>query len=209
MKKFLLENKLIILFLSTLWFLSGCSTIPAKLQVNDNAPLVNFADARAEPNVNVGLDARWGGVIAKIKNQKERTMIEIVRFPLKNTMRPIIGTETQGRFRLYYKGLLDPVIYEEGKSITVLGTIANSEAGVIGEQNYLYPVLNTENVYLWKDKKRSNNNLYTDPFWFTPSYWNYYPSYSHGYAGIGHGSIGAVHSNQGKSSNVKSGTARK
>jgi outer membrane lipoprotein len=198
-------SKLSVSLLSGLLLLNGCATVPEKLQVSDNVPLVVFADVRAEPNLNVGLDARWGGVIAKVENQKERTMIEIVRFPLKKNMRPIVGTETEGRFRIYYQGLLDPVIYEEGKSITVLGTIANSEAGVIGEQEYLYPVLNTEKVYLWKEKNNNNNLLY-DPYWYSPYYWNYYPSYSHGYYGYGGygGGIGINHSTGGGGSGATS-----
>jgi len=157
--------------------ISGCSTIPEKLRVSDNAPLVAFADVRAEPNVNTGLTARWGGVIAKVEVQKQRTLVEVVNFKLSSRAKPIQANETQGRFRFYKQGLLDPVIYKVGKSITVLGTVANSEQGKIGEQTYLYPVLNAEQVQLWKKTQRVNVNLTQQPFWYTPSYWNYYPTY--------------------------------
>ncbi|MBL4910706.1 MAG: Slp family lipoprotein [Alteromonadaceae bacterium] len=194
-----MKNFMLYMFITL--FISGCTIIPDKLQLDDNSTLVTFSDVRAQPDVQVGLNARWGGVIAKVDNQKERTMVEIVRFPLKSTMRPIVGTETEGRFRIYYKGLLDPVLYKEGKAITVVGTIAKSEQGIIGKQDYLYPVLETKNVYLWKDKTKNtnnNNNFLYDPFWSSPYYWNYYPSYSHGY--LGYGAVAINHSNGGQSS---------
>lgn len=172
MKKTFISSTILITFL-----MAGCASIPEKLQVSDNAPLINFADVRAQPNVNTGLTARWGGVIAKVEIQKQRTMIEVVNFKLNGRAKPIQANETQGRFRFYQQGLLEPVIYKVGKSITVLGTVANSEQGKIGEQEYLYPVLNADKIQLWKKTQRVDVNLMQQPFWYTPSYWNYYPSY--------------------------------
>lgn len=160
--------------------MAGCASIPEKLQVDDNAPLINFADVRAQPNVNTGLTARWGGVIAKVEVQKQRTMVEVVNFKLSGRAKPIQADETQGRFRFYQQGLLDPVIYKEGKSITVVGTVVNSEQGKIGEQDYLYPVLNAEKIQLWKNRQRVDVKLTQQPFFYTPSYWNYYPTYPYG-----------------------------
>ncbi len=163
--------------LVSLLVLSGCAVVPEKLQLDGNEPLVNFANVRAEPNANTGLSARWGGVIAKVEVKKTRTMVEVVNFKLNSRAKPIPATETQGRFRFYYQGLLDPVIFKVGKKITVVGTIANSEQGKIGEQEYLYPVLNAQKYYLWKELKQVDVRITQQPFWYTPSYWNYYPSY--------------------------------
>ncbi len=176
MKMFINKGSIFFIVLTSL-ILSGCSMVPEDLRVNDNAPLVSFADVRAEPNTNTGLNARWGGVIAKIENQKNRTMIEVVNFPLNSYSRPITSQKTQGRFKIYYKGLLDPVVYKKGKSVTAVGTIGNSEKGKIGEQDYVYPILNANYVHLWKKIKRVDVSIMQQPFWYTPSYWNYYPTY--------------------------------
>jgi len=172
MKKILMSSTILITFL-----MAGCATIPEKLQVNDNAPLVKFSDVRAQANVNTGLTARWGGVIAKVEVQKQRTLVEVVNFNLSSRAKPILKDETQGRFRFYQQGLLDPIIYKVGKSITVVGTVANSEQGKIGEQEYLYPVLNAEKIQLWKKTQRVDVNLIQQPLWNNPMYWNDYPSY--------------------------------
>ncbi len=158
-------------------FISGCSSIPESLQVSENTTLTNFAQVRENPANAQGNLARWGGVIAKVVNNADNTMIEIVHFPLKSSSRPKQGNETQGRFRVYFSGLLDPVIYKEGKSITSLGHVSPSELGKIGEHEYTYPVLNASKVHLWKDIKAIDVQVTRDPFWYSPSYWHYPRSY--------------------------------
>ena len=103
MKKFNLVLA-IPLLIGTL-FISGCSSIPKALQVPENTSLTKFSQVR-ENSTNVkGNLARWGGVIAKVVNNVDNTMVEVVHFPLKSTSRPKQGNETQGRFRVYFSGL--------------------------------------------------------------------------------------------------------
>jgi len=154
-------------------FLSGCSSIPKSLQVPENTVLTNFSQVRENATDTQGDLSRWGGVIAKVVNNADNTMIEVVHFPLKSSSRPKQGNETQGRFRVYYPGLLDPVIYKKGKSITALGHVSISELGKIGEHEYIYPVLNASNIHLWKDIQPIDVQVTHNPFWYTPSYWHY------------------------------------
>jgi len=168
-----------LLFISlSIGVLSACSTVPQSLQVAEHDKLTAFADVRASiqsnqsPSVQ-GQLARWGGVIAKVTNNANDTMLEIVNFPLTGSSRPKQKDETQGRFRVYYAGLLDPVIYKEGRSITALGVVSTAEAGKIGEHEYLYPVLKASAVHLWKDIKQIDVRITHNPFWHTPSYWHY------------------------------------
>jgi len=158
-------------------FLAGCSTIPKALQTPDNTKLTNFSQVREDANSVQGNLARWGGVIAKVTNNADSTMLEVVHFPLKSTSRPKQGNETQGRFRVYFSGLLDPIIYKEGRSITVLGNIVNEEQGKIGEHKYTYPVLKASYVHLWKDIQKVDVRVTQEPFWYRPSYWHYPRSY--------------------------------
>ena len=111
-----------------------------------------------------------------IHNAKN-SMLEIVHFPLKPSARPKQGDETQGRFRVYFSGLLDPIIYKEGRSITALGTVTSSEDGKIGEHEYNYPVLKASYIHLWKDIQNVDVRITQSPFWNTPSYWRH-PHYS-------------------------------
>lgn len=170
--------KKIIIYLSVI-ALSACSSIPEKLQLAPDAPLTNYKDALSVTYSDSVAQARWGGVIAKVDNLKERTRIEIVHFDLSPSARPKQKDETLGRFRVYYPGLLDPMIYKKGKSITVVGDLAGAESGAIGEHPYQYPVINAAAVHLWKDIQNADINMMQNPFWNSPSYWHHYSPYYH------------------------------
>jgi outer membrane lipoprotein len=173
MKKFNLNLTLLV----SIIFITGCSAVPKALMVSESTTLTNFAAARESASSEQGNQARWGGVIAKVTNNANNSMLEVVHFPLKSSARPKQGDETQGRFRVYFSGLLDPVIYKEGRSITALGIITSSEEGKIGEHEYNYPVLKASYIHLWKDIQKVDVHITQSPFWYTPSYWRY-PQYS-------------------------------
>jgi outer membrane lipoprotein len=159
-------------------FLGGCSSIPALLQMPENTVLTNFVNVRENADSEQGKSARWGGIIAKVTNNADNTMVEVVHFPLKASARPKQGNETQGRFRVYFSGLLDPMIFKEGKSITAIGSVSISEQGKIGEHKYTYPILKASYIHLWKEIEKVDVNITKSPFWYTPSHWNY-PRYNY------------------------------
>ncbi|XQW83778.1 Slp family lipoprotein [Thalassotalea piscium] len=152
--------------------LSACSNIPDKLQVAETTRLVPFESVKAETTANIGSSARWGGVIAKVTNNADNSMLEIVNFPLTTSARPKQKDETLGRFRVYFSGLLDPLIYKEGRSITALGTISAPEKGKIGEHEYLYPVLKAGYVHLWKNIQQVDVNIINSGYWGSSMYYN-------------------------------------
>jgi len=163
-----------VLLLATLGGMTvGCAQIPDALQIDEGVKLTNFSHARTSDSNHVGKIARWGGVIAKVENLTNSSVLEVVNFELKSSTRPIVKDETQGRFRIYYQGLLDPVIYKEGRSVTVLGKISASEKGKIGEHEYLYPVIHADTVHLWKEIKEVDVRISHHPMWYTPSMWFY------------------------------------
>jgi outer membrane lipoprotein len=153
---------------------AGCSLAPQNLRVDENTPLTTFSQVKDDASSVQGASARWGGVIAKVTNNADNTMLEVVHFSLNSSSRPKQADKTLGRFKVYYKGLLDPLIYKQGRSITVLGQVSLLEDGVIGEHKYQYPVLNASAIHLWKNIEKVDVRLRQDPFWYSPSYW-YYP----------------------------------
>jgi outer membrane lipoprotein len=162
------------LLLSASIAISACSSVPQSLRVDENVSLTAIGDVRANPGENNGRKARWGGVIAKIENLADKTMVEVVSMELNSSSRPKVSNETEGRFRVYVNGLLDPIIYQVGKNITVLGETAGTEMGKIGEHEYQYPLLNSSSVYLWKDVEQNNHHLAHDSLWFRPQLWGFY-----------------------------------
>lgn len=141
-------------------FLSGCDTVPKRLQVPESTPLTQYETAKEYPvteqsnELQMHALARWGGVIARTDNTEGITQLEVVQFTLDSNGRPEVTDKSAGRFRVKINQFLDPMIYKEGRQLTVLGSIAPSEQDYIGKHSYLFPVLLSQQLYLWQPEKQ-------------------------------------------------------
>jgi outer membrane lipoprotein len=155
--------------------LSGCATYPEQVKVAQGTTLVSYQSA-TQGGVQQGT-ARWSGVIAKIQNNPTDTKLEVVYFESSSQGRPKVGDETPGRFVAYVKGFLDPVVYQAGKSVTVLGQLSQPEAGKVDEYQYVYPVIQQSKVYLWPKQQETRVDVIEPfPMWRAPyPYWGYGP----------------------------------
>ena len=50
--------------------LSACTTIPEQVRTPDEQTLVSYAEVKNAPAAKQASNARWGGVIASVENQK-------------------------------------------------------------------------------------------------------------------------------------------
>ena len=165
-----------LMVIAAIVFLSACSSIPESLRVAESTNLVEFQKVNEASQEQL---ARWGGLIASVKNLKQGSMLEVVNMDLStSSSRPKASDESKGRFRVYYNGLLDPVIYKEGRSVTILGSVKAPERGTIGEQEYVFPVLEAKHVHLWKEIKEVEIDVYSYPFTYSP-YFHPYPRFYH------------------------------
>lgn len=143
--------------------LSGCAIVPESIQVADEKSLVDYKQVAASPNATAEKTARWGGVITKVENLPKATMVEVLQFPLRGYGRPVSVADSAGRFRVYVDEFLDPMVYEQGRTVTFTGKVLGVEEGLVGEHNYVFPTLKAEGYYLWKDIERveiTNFNQY-------------------------------------------------
>jgi outer membrane lipoprotein len=132
--------------------LSACSVVPDPIQVTDENVLVPFDTVMNDPQASnvAGQSARWGGRIVGVENKKEVSEIEVVFFPDSSTGKPRIGQESTGRFKAVVEGFVDPLVFVQGRLITVVGEVTAPLTGIIGEQEYTYPTLNAQGYYMWK-----------------------------------------------------------
>jgi len=93
----------------------------------------------------------WGGVIVGLDNRADHTLLEVVSYPLRTSQEPLTGRMTDGRFRLEVRGFLDPLDYRTGRRITARGLVQRTEAGRIGEVEYVFPVMVASDLYLWPE----------------------------------------------------------
>lgn len=152
--------------------LAGCVSYPKQVTVPDNTVLISY-QAAAQGGVQQGT-ARWSGVIANIQNNPTDTRLEIVYFDSNKNGRPKVSDETAGRFVAYIKGFLDPVVYQVGKSVTVLGQLSQSETGQVDKYQYVFPVIQQSTVYVWPLLQPEINVIDLWPMWRHPEpRWNY------------------------------------
>jgi outer membrane lipoprotein len=122
----------------------------------------------------------WGGFIVRTRNTPEGTFIEVVQNPI-DRYGSIVDTDiSEGRFLALHKKYLDPLIYEKGRLITVAGTLIDSKKITRKKVEYVYPVLEVKELYLWKEEPiylpyYRYWDLY--PFWWHDPWWYdpYYP----------------------------------
>lgn len=141
--------------------LSACaSTPPINLKGADTS--VTPGDAVAKPETTRGRRVAWGGTIVATHNLKETTEIEVLGYPLETSGRPDTGANPQHRFLLVRDGYLEPADYRSGRLVSAVGTLDGLRHGRVGEADYIYPILQADDVYLWPaaDTGRRDSNVH-------------------------------------------------
>ncbi|GAB54699.1 outer membrane lipoprotein [Glaciecola punicea ACAM 611] len=166
----------LIMLVAALSALAGCATVPNSITVAENTKLISFDDvsndiANIQPDAAISLSsidgkARWGGKIVSVVNKKDVSEIEVVFFPEDRQGKPKTGLPSTGRFKAIVAGFVDPLVFEKGRLITVVGDVSENVEGIIGEQRYMYPTLEAKGYYMWKET--TDVNVEIDSFAFSP-----------------------------------------
>lgn len=168
----------LILFVALISY--GCaSRAPIEIKQAPEKDLT-IKEVQAEPDRFRGTTVRWGGVIAKVENKTTQTWIEIISYQLKKRGRPLLGNQSAGRFIASYDGFVDPLIYTEGREITVAGTISGKTDKSIGEFVYSYPIVTVTASHLWPENPAPPPYDYPPPWWYYDP-WPYYHPYGYPY----------------------------
>jgi len=163
-------------FSAAVFLLVGCSVFPEAIETPDDQALVSYQSAVNNSQQVVGQTARWGGVIADVRNGEDYTVIEMVNFPLKSWGRPTVGDDSNGRFLALIDGFIDPAVYEQGRSLTILGVVEETRIGKIDDYTYTYPVIKATGYHLWKkEQPRVDAQIDYSPLWFRHNFYAPYP----------------------------------
>lgn len=131
--------------------LSGCQSIPGELELD--TPGLSLSKVMAQPDDHQGQPVRWGGSVVKVENADQLSRIEVLAHPLNSYARPLPGQGSEGRFFVDIEGFIDPLVYTQGREITVTGTLAGSRNAMIGHFDYRYPVVRGESHKLWSPRE--------------------------------------------------------
>ena len=144
-----MHHNLCLLILVTL--LTACASNPV-IDVSQVDGALTPARVMESPVDSHGKLALWGGTILGIQNLKDITQIEVLAYPLDRSQRPLQNKKPLGRVLVLQSGFLEPTVYTQGKSLTVLGEVGDSQQGLIGETSYSYPVLVAQEIHLWSPR---------------------------------------------------------
>jgi outer membrane lipoprotein len=179
---------LIFLLLLFSFFIS-CSPISKNLRDLADRSLT-FEEVLKNPEAYKGKIVIWGGEIIETLNQKDNTtLIEVLQKPLNWLKEPKETNDSGGRFLALVEKFLDPHIYRKGREITVAGKITGVKKRPLGELEYSYPILLSEEIYLWRIYWYHYPPPYND--YYFPEYpwgdyayygpWRYYDPWGWGY----------------------------
>ena len=129
---------------------AGCASKPPEAISKIPADNPSLTQVRQDIDRYLGAAVRWGGEISRVENKADKTRVEIVRRQLWSDGKPKTSGESDGRFIASFNGFVDPVVYEVGGLLTVVGTIEDEIKQPIGEFNYVFPIVAVEGSYLWK-----------------------------------------------------------
>jgi len=144
---------------------AGCGSPVSKSVRKELDQDISFDHLKERPGSHEGKLVLLGGEIIRIHNKQEGTMIEILQKRLNRWGRPKDEDNTGGRFLVFADRFLDPVVYSEGRRITVAGTVLGSHSEKIGEVDYVYPLLRAREIRLWQERSRSVF-VYPYPIWY-------------------------------------------
>jgi outer membrane lipoprotein len=145
---------------SVIALLSACATGP----VFDTAAVdrsLSPSQVSAQPAAADGRTVLWGGVILATVNGKDSTRLEVLTYPLDNQDKPQRDREPLGRVLFEVRGYLEPATYAADRMITLVGRIRGVEPGKVGESDYVYPLVSSEQLYLWpREDKRDAGGVH-------------------------------------------------
>lgn len=121
----------IFLFWSLVSLLAACATSPNPDPVLNAQPTAEaIANGRRVPVVGTLLT--WGGTVQAVHNGRDKTLVEILQYPLDSGRRPILGRRAGGRFVVDMDGFIEPAELPIGRAVTVNGRYVGLSTGPTG-----------------------------------------------------------------------------
>lgn len=157
----------------------GCASVVPESIRTTAAGNIQIAQVREQPQQFRHAVVRWGGKIVSTRNERDYTVLEIIGRELDSEGRPNDEDNSLGRFLAKVQGFLDPAIYKADRELTVFGQVEDVVERSVGEYRYNYPLVQAEQIYLWKPRLPTPRYWYRDPFFYDPWYPWGLPYYRH------------------------------
>lgn len=128
--------------------LGACASAPNRFPDGLREPFPQQLAANPQA-VAKGQRLTWGGILIEARNLADRTLLEVLAYPLDAQGRPDTDAAPRGRFLADHPGFLEPRDYAPGRSVTVSGALLGYQDGKVGEADYRFPAIAAEQLELW------------------------------------------------------------
>jgi outer membrane lipoprotein len=135
--------------------LISCAPVLSKTLMEQGTGDVSFNALRENPDAYKGKLFILGGVIVDTKNTAKGSQIEALYLPVDSYGHLKNVEQSQGRYLAILppeKGILDSIMYRAGREITPAGEFTGPRKGKIDEMEYVFPVFEIEQAYLWVER---------------------------------------------------------
>lgn len=165
--------------------LFSCAPVLNRQIMKEGERNVSLDEIRSNPDPYLGKLFILGGIIVETRFTQQGSQIEVLSVPVDSYGYLKEAERTMGRFLVIYpreKGLLDPVVYKKGRTVTLAGSFLGDRKGKLDDMEYTYPVFEIRQIYLWEEPQDYRlypypyypYNFYPGPYWYNP-YWGPWP----------------------------------
>ena len=139
-------------------------------------PSVSLTGLFESPDAYIGKRVLMGGNIVQTRNFPDQSEIEVVQKSVDSYGNLSGGDRTLGRFIYRHRGYLESEVYAKGRDVIGAGVIVGGQSGKIGDRDYLFPVIEPEELILLPEYIET-------PYYYDP----FYPYYFYGFRHHRHG----------------------
>ena len=173
-----MKKRYVFLLLTLSLMLFSCAPVLNKTYMQEGEREVSFKALREHPDQYTGKLFILGGVIVRTKFTEPGSQIEAMHVQVDRYGYFEESGRSEGRFLALapQEMVLDSVVYQRGRRITLAGVFVDIRKGKIDEIEYSYPFFQIKQIYLWPKERWSYPANYYDP-WFYPYPYPYYYRY--------------------------------
>lgn len=170
--------KNIVLLLACL-FLSACAHPVSEQSMKLVDKSITYSRLRENPDEYRGSYVLVGGIIASVRNTPQEGQLEVVQMPLDSSGMPKDTYNSEGRFIATANRFLDPLIFKQGRNVTMVGDVKGKVVQSLDQIQYTYPLIGIRELRVWSDEEVERKQYppaypyyWNDPWW---PYWFYGP----------------------------------
>ena len=145
----ILKHSGFILGIFFIIFVTGCTAGISQHSRSKVTYTGTFSALQKTPDAHKGEVVILGGRVIEAETSPSLSQLFVLQLPLDTWERPVNPDQSEGRFIVQTKQLLDPAVYQKDMLLTVVGTLKGSKVESIGGFEYIYPLVELIEIKLW------------------------------------------------------------